>query len=269
VAGRPGAALLAGLLVTALIQSSSVSTIAIVGLVHAGALDLDAAAAAIVGANVGTTLPVQLLAFRPGAAFWLALAAVVLVLGAAGGRLRTWARLGLAFGCLMAGLTAIGAALAPLAGRPWFGATIVLLAQRAWLGLGAGVLLSTVVLSSGVTMGVLQRLADQGVLPLAAALPVVFGSNVGTTTDTLLASLGAGRPARRAALFHVLFNVVGALGFMLARGPCADLLTALGGTPARQVANAHLLFNLVSAAVLFPLRGQLLRLTELLLPPSR
>ena len=253
--GRPLRAALTAAVATALIHSSSVGTMAIVALVEAGALDLDTAAAAIIGANVGTTLPVQLLAWRPGPLIWLPFAAAGVALLLRGGRARAWGAGISGFACLLGGLALLEAAVAPLAHRPWFAGAMLLLAQHPWAGLGAGALLATVVLSSSVTLGVLQGLAHQGLLPLAAALPVVVGANVGTTTDTLLVSLGVGRDGRRAALFHLLFNLLGALAFMPLRRPVAALLPGAG------VTGLHLAFNLLTAAWVYPLRKGLVALT--------
>lgn len=257
--GRPLPAALTAALGTALIHSSSVSTMAIVALVEAGVLDLDTAAAAVIGANVGTTLPVQLLSWRPGPAFWLPLAAIgVALLLARDGGSRAWGG-GLAgFACLLGGLGFLDLATAPLAHSPWFAGSMLLLAQHPWAGLGAGALLSTVALSSSLTLGVLQGLAQQGLLPLAAALPVVVGANIGTTTDTLLVSLGAGRSGRRAALFHLLFNVLGALAFMPLRLP------VMAALPGARLTTLHLAFNLATALWIYPLRRTLLALTAVL-----
>ena len=263
--GRPLPALLAAALATGLIHSSSVTTMAIVGLVHADALDLDTAAAAIIGANVGATVSVQILSWRPGPLLWLPVVAaggILLTLG----RKRRALGAGLAgFGCLLGGLALLDLALAPLHTQPWFPGSMLLLAQRPWAGLGVGTALATVALSSSVTLGVLQGLAEHGLLPLAAALPVVLGANIGTTTDTLLVSLGTGRSGRRAALFHLLFNLCGGLVFMALLGPFAALVASSSAFPARQLANAHLMFNLVAAVALYPARGLLVRLTGAIL----
>lgn len=259
--GRPWAALAAGAVATAAVHSSSISTMAIVGLVHVGALDLDVAAAGIIGANIGATAPVQLLAFRAGP--WLPAAIGATGLALTLTRLRTWSGPVLGFACLLGGLTLLDRAVAPLAKAPWFSAGLLLLAQHPLLGAAAGAGLSTVVLSSSLVIGVLQGFGNQGLLPLAAAIPVIVGSNVGTTTDTLLASLATGRDGRRAALFHLLFNVAGTLVALPLAGALAGTVAAAGGDPARQIANAHLLFNVLNAAWLFPLRGRLMAVTNL------
>ncbi len=258
--GRPLPAALTAALGTALIHSSSISTMAIVALVQAGALDLDTAAAAVIGANVGTTLPVQLLTWRPGPAIWLPLVATgAALLLRRDDRSRAWGGALAGSACLLGGLGLLDLAAAPLAHSPWFGASMLLLAQHPWAGLGAGALLATVVLSSSVTLGVLQGLAHQGLMPLAAALPVVIGANVGTTTDTLLVSLGTGRDGRRTALFHLLFNLAGALAFMPLRH------TVLAMLPTAGVTTLHLVFNVITAFWLYPLRKSLLALTAVVL----
>lgn len=252
-----------GLVATVLIHSSSVSTIATVGLVNAGTLTLEQAAGVIVGANVGTTVAAHVLAWRPGP--WLPYALMLL-----GGLLALWrrrpAQAVFGSGLMLAGLAWIDGAAGALGAQPWFSAAMIALAANPWLGVAAGTVLTTLVLSSTLTIGILQRVAAQGLVPVGVALPILFGSNIGTTTDTLLASLGTRRAAQRAAVFHLLFNVVGTLLFLAALPLALGLVRALSADAARQIAIAHTLFNVGTAAVVLPLRRWLLAATRALLP---
>jgi phosphate:Na+ symporter len=265
-AGHPLGGVATGLVATVLIQSSSITTIATVGLVDAGALSLEQAAGLIVGANVGTTLAAHVLAWRPGP--WLPYGLALLAAPAAllPGRTGRLGRGALGAALVLVGLAWIDGAAARLGGEPWFAAAMIALAVNPWLGLGVGAVLTTVVLSSTLTVGVLQRLAAQGLVPMGAALPILFGSNIGTTTDTVLASVGTCRDAQRAAAFHVLFNVAGALLFVAALPAALAAVRASAADAARQVANAHTLFNVVTAALVLPFRGRLLAALRVLLP---
>ncbi|MBE3591041.1 MAG: Na/Pi cotransporter family protein [Firmicutes bacterium] len=264
-ARRPWPAFFAGAAVTAAVQSSSVVTILLVGLADAGLLDLSAAACLVLGANVGTTLTAHLLAFGPGpAAGWLLLAAGLPL--ARRPRHRGAGRAAAGMGMVILGLHAMEGALAPLGRRPAFAAALAGVAGSPLLGLAAGALMTTLVLSSAVTIGVLQKLVAQGLLSLRAALPVLYGDNVGTTTDTLLASLAAGSAGRRLAVFHLLFNMAGALLFLALTPWVAGWVAALSSSPERQVALAHTLFNAVNAVLWLPARGWLLRAAAALVP---
>lgn len=264
--GHWAGAVATGLLATMLIHSSSLTTIAVVGLVDAGALTLEAAAGVVVGANVGSTLAVHLLAWRPGPwmPFVLALLAAPFAFGR--GRRARAARVALGAALLLQGLAWIEVAAARIGAAPWFATAMYALDASVWLGVLVGIVLTTLVLSSALSIGILQRLTVQRLLSLRAALPVLFGANVGTTTDTLLASIGTSRDARRAALFHLLFNVVGTALFLVLLPGVTRAVRWAVGDPALQIAFAHTLFNLVTAVAVLPCRGWLIRATDLLLP---
>lgn len=265
---RPWLAFLVGAAVTAAVQSSSVVTILLVGLADAGLLDLSAAACLVLGANVGTTLTAHLLAFGLGTeAGWLLVAAGLPMCS----RPR-WRGGGLAaagMGLVILGLKWMEGALAPLGQHPAFSAALAGLARSPLLGVAAGAAMTTVVLSSAVTIGILQKLVAGGLLPLSAALPVLYGDNVGTTTDTLLASLAAGRAGRRLAVFHLLFNVAGAILFLGLTPWVAGWVVSWSAVPERQVALAHTLFNVTNAALWLPARGWLLAAATRVVPGRR
>ncbi len=259
-AGRPWQGVLVGTAVAAALHSSSVTTILVVGLVDAGALSLVQAVPLIMGANIGTTLTTQLLATPlPNGGWVLALAGAWLAASMGGRGRRTWGQALAGLGLIFLALEVLDHALAPLADAPWFAPAMARFAERPWMGVLAGAVLTTLVLSSTVTVGLLQRLAAQGLMPLPAALPVLFGDNIGTTTDTLLAGLTAGREGRAAALAHLLFNLAGAAVFMALVPLLAAAAAALSADPARQIAHAHTLFNVANTLLLLPFSGALAR----------
>jgi phosphate:Na+ symporter len=245
--------LLTGSVVTALIHSSSAMSAIVVGLVNSRLMTLQQAVGVIMGVNIGTTVTAQMIAFRPEN---LALPAVgfgtVLHLLA---RERPAGYVGqalLGFGLLFLGLEAMDASVQPLRDLPSFGRAMVLLSGEPLLGVVAGIVMTVVLQSSTATIGMLQSLAAQGFVPLKAAIPIILGDNIGTTTDALIVSIGASLDARRAAILHTLFNVIGTLLF-LGLLPLAVRVIALTSTDiSRQIANAHTLFNVVSALVMLP-----------------
>lgn len=265
VAGTPWRAAAAGAILAAALHSSSATTILLVGLVGSGALPLTLGVAAAMGANVGTTVTAQWLALTAGGGAWplWGLAALAWAGWTArarwgpGGRRRAGAGAAagqalLGAGAILAGLDTLGRSLAPLAGAPWFGEATRRFAAEPWLGVLAGAVLTACVLSSTVTIGLLQALATQGLISLPAALPVLYGDNIGTTSDTLLASMAAGREGRALALAHLLFNLLGAVLFLLLHPLVVSLVEAMAADPARQIAHAHTLLNLTTAMVLLP-----------------
>lgn len=259
LSGRPWLSALGGALAAALVQSSSTVTILLVGLVEARALSLDAAAAMVVGANVGTTVTAHVLAFRLGTGPALAVVAAGAALALIPGQgRRAGAVLGL--GLLLLGVAWLEGGLAPLGASPWAARVVAAVRGSPLLGFFAGAAMTAVALSSGVTIGLLQGLAASGVVPVAAALPVLFGDNVGTTSDTLLAGLAAGRRGLGLALFHLAFNLATTALLLPLAGPLAALLPRLSPLPARQIAFAHTAFNLAGALLWLPFRRVLLGL---------
>lgn len=250
-----------GAVVTALLQSSSGTTVIVLGLVHGGLISLPGAAAVIMGANIGTTLTNQLTAFSIES-WGLPLVALGAPLALTVGQKRKSAMAVLGVGLLLVGLGAIGAATRPLAADPLVPRVLASVAGRPFLGLLMGIGLTTALDSSSAAIAVLQRLADIGVMTVGQALPILFGDNIGTTTATLAAAFTMGSEARRAAGVHVMFNVLGTvlLWPLISLLPC--WLPALTDVPGRQIAHAHTIFNVMATALLLPFRHQMLRAVE-------
>lgn len=252
--------LVIGVLVTVIMQSSSAVTMMAVGLVSSGIFPLRNAIPLVFGANVGTTLAVQLFAYSPGDAGWYA-ATAGCILWMLFPRFMSVGKVLTGFGLIFIGLGLVDELLPPLAAKPWFVAFLDMMSGEPVSSFLSGIVLTTLVMSSTVTIGLLQRLADQGLIALPDALPMLYGDNVGTTTDTLLASAGATTAGRQLAMVHVLFNVSGSMLFWFATPLFAKLLYALSSSPAQQLALAHLLFNLTNALLQLPLANYYIRLT--------
>ena len=249
--------LLVGLVFTMVVQSSSATTVMVVGFVRAGLMDLDQAAGVIFGANIGTTITAQLIALQVSdAAPVLLLAGVLLHCFCRRRFLQDLGGVLAGFGMLFLGLTLMGEAASKLRDMPEAADFLAVFARTPILGILAGLAVTAVIQSSSASVGLLQLLAAQGVIGLDSAIFVVMGQNIGTTVTAILASAGGGKAARRAALLHLL--------------PVTAWIAALTpGSPMRQIANAHTLFNVCSVAALLPFLDPLVRLTEVLIPEAR
>ena len=265
--------LLVGLVFTMAVQSSSATTVMVVGFVRAGLMDLHQAAGVIFGANIGTTITAQLIALQVSdAAPVLLLAGVLLHCFCRRRFLQDLGGVLAGFGMLFLGLTLMGEAASKLRDMPEVADFLAVFARTPILGILAGLAVTAVIQSSSASVGLLQLLAAQGVIGLDSAIFVVMGQNIGTTVTAILASAGGGKAARRAALLHLLFNVFGTvLFFALVRLlPVTAWIAALTpGNPMRQIANAHTLFNVCSVAALLPFLDPMVRLTEALIPEAR
>ena len=272
-----------GTLVTAAIQSSSATTVMVVGLVNAGVMTLHQAVGVIMGANLGTTLTAWLLSlsalggaggilalFRTETlAPLLALAGVFLMMAARSEGKRQLGS-GLAgLGVLFAGMEAMTMAVAPLADNPQF-AELLTFFGNPLAGVLAGAVMTAVLQSSSAAVGILQSFAATGVIGLGLAVPVIMGQNIGTCVTALLSSVGTEPNARRAALIHLYFNLAGTavllpIFYILYRlGVISPLPLGEGG-----IALVHTAFNLLSTALLLPLSGGLLSLATRSVPEGK
>ena len=270
LAGTLSRGVLAGTVVTAIIQSSTAVTVMVVGLVDAGAMTLEQAVGVIMGANLGTTITAQLFAFQVGGFSYLAI-----LIGAA---IRLFARtdarrrLGevvAGAGLIFAGLDAVSASLAPLHRLPAFQQVLLRFGNIPAAAFLFGAVLTALIQSSSAVVGLCEVLARQGFIDIHVAFPAILGSNVGTCVTALIASLGTSVAARRSAVTHLLLNVLGAVAFLPLTGWIAPLSTLGAGDPARQVANAHTFFNFVSGVLLLPFAPQLLAVSRRLVPDRR
>ena len=275
---HPLAGVLTGAAVTAVVQSSSAVTVLVLGLVGAGLLTLQRAVPVVFGANIGTTVTAQLLAFRLEDARYLLLVAGLLLWFAGRGRLHAAGQALFAFGLLFEGIAVMAEAMEPLAAGPVFRQWMAQVRHRPGLGLLAGLGMTLAVQSSSATIAVLQQVAarpgpDGGcLLGLAGAIPVLLGDNIGTTVTAVLASVGQSRDAKRLAAAHTLFNLSGAAVCWLLLPQFTALVRLVSPTGpagevlARQIANAHTLFNVCCTLLWLPLTPWMVRIVCALVP---
>ena len=264
---NPVMGVLSGALVTAVLQSSSATTVMAIGFVSAGLMTLPQAISVIFGANIGTTMTAQLIAFQLSDYVWIIIAAGFLVYFA--GKTRQVKAVGgtiLGFGLLFLGIETMGTVMKPLAQSPVFAAMIQRVAHIPVLGLLVGCAMTLVAQSSSATIAVLQNVAQQAgpdgvhsVIGLAGAIPVLLGDNIGTTITAVLASLNQTKDAKRTAAAHCIFNLTGSLIFIWFVKPYAALITAISPKGneleviSRQIANAHTGFNITMTLIWTPL----------------
>jgi phosphate:Na+ symporter len=247
------AAVGSGALVTAVIQSSSATTLMLIGFVSAGLVSFRQSLGVILGADIGTTFTVQLLAFKIQD-FSLLLVGIGFAMSffARRGAAKSVGQAILGFGFVFLGMKVMNDGLAPLADNPLTRQVLVALAATPVLGLVVGAALSASMASSAATIGLMLSLASQGLLPLDGAVPVVLGANIGTCAAALAASMRSTSDARRVAVAHIGFKVLGvALVFPFIQ-PLAALVARTAADPARQIANAHTLFNVAISAAFLP-----------------
>ena len=260
-------AVASGALVTAIIQSSSATTLMLIGFVSAGLVTFRQSLGVILGADIGTTFTVQLLAFKvQELSLLLVGVGFAMTFFARRGLLKSLGQVILGFGFIFLGMKVMNDGLAPLAENELTRQVLVALADNQFLALLVGAVLSAGMASSAATIGLMLSLGHQGLLPLAAAIPVVLGANIGTCATALAASLRSSSDARRVAVAHIAFKVLGvALVF-----PFIEHLTSViaqtAGDVARQIANAHTLFNVAISALFLPFAPWAARVITALVP---
>ena len=255
-------AVLVGILVTGVIQSSSATTVMVVGFVNAGLLNLSRAIGVIMGANIGTTVTSLMLSVELD--FAVIFTAVGALCQLAGNRpaLKNFGQIMMGLGILFVGMDTMTASMAPLRELPAF-RNMMASATNPLVGVLVGMVVTAILQSSSASVGILQALAGSGVVSLEASLFILFGQNIGTCITALMAASGANHTGKRAAVVHLLFNVLGTVMFVIIAMtlPLADWIRAAAGDHLRlQIAYAHITFNLVSTCVLLPLSGLLERL---------
>ena len=264
---HPLKAVLTGTAVTALLQSSSTTTVMIVGFVNSGLMSLSQAVGTIMGANIGTTITAQIVSFNIYSLAYPLIAIGALLYYFSKKKLQRYAGMGiLGFGLLLLGLSTMSTAVRPVRDYEPFLNLLVTIGDRPILGILAGALFTAVIQSSSATTGLVIAFSWQGIISLPAGLALIVGANLGTCITVLLASLSSSVTARRTAMSHVLFNLAGIIMFIILRRPFTSLVMTTGTTVARQIANAHTLFNVFATIILFPFLPYFVKLVTAIIP---
>lgn len=270
VTKNPFIAVVVGAVVTAVIQSSSATTVMVVGFVNAGLMNLAQAAGIIMGANIGTTITAQLVAFKldqiaPIFVFFGAF----MVMFAKRKKRKDIGNIILGFGILFTGMGIMSSAMKPLTESVLFEQILLTVGDNMFLGILAGAVITAVLQSSSATTGILVALATAGAINITIALPIIFGCNIGTCITAMIATVGTNKTAHKAAMLHLLFNLGGTILFIpvLATGLLGDIVKEISSDDvSRQIANAHTVFNLVNTAIMLPLTGILIKIVNKIIP---
>lgn len=265
-------AVLVGFVVTAIIQSSTATTVMVVGFVNAGMMSLAQAVGVIMGANIGTTVTSLLIALNfSSVAAAAVLVGVILMLASKKTVVKNLGAIFTGFGLLFLGIDMMSDSMAPLRDSAGFMNFIVTVSEsplRPLFGIILGIVMTAVLQSSSASVGVLQTLAMQGLVPLKFSVFVLFGQNIGTCLTALFSTVGAKKNSKRAAVIHLLFNVIGTGIFILIAllTPYVEWIEKLSPDPMAQIAISHIVFNIVSTVIMFPFAKVLVKLSCLLVP---
>ena len=262
---------LLGMFVTVVIQSSSATTVMVMGFINAGIMDLVQATGVIFGANIGTTITSVLIALDVSAiAPFCICVGAFMMLYSKKAKVKHVGQVILGFGLLFQGLHTMSAAMKPLGQVAWF-QNFMMNARNPLLGILVGALICAVIQSSSAAVGILQALAMQGLMPLHFASYLICGINIGSAMPTILASMSARNNAKRAAMIYLIYNIVGGIIMTLVTMllPYTQLVERLIPDPMFQVSVVHILFKVVAAAVLLPCTNLVVKLTYKLIPKQK
>lgn len=259
---------LVGAGITAVIQSSSATTVMVVGFVNSGMMTLQQAVWIIMGANIGTTITGQLIALDIGAiAPLFAFIGVAMIVFLKKEKLHHFGKIIAGLGILFIGMDMMSAAMMPLRESEAF---ISLMTQfsNPVLGILAGAIFTAIIQSSSASVGILQALASSGVIGLPQAVYVLFGQNIGTCITAVLAAIGTSRNAKRTTIIHLSFNIIGTIVFTIICmvTPFVSLMEGLTPNVSAQIANTHTIFNITTTLLLLPFGTQLAKMATKILP---
>ena len=271
---------LAGALVTAVLQSSSATTVMVIGFVSAGLMTLPQGISVIFGANIGTTMTAQLMAFKISDYIYpIIFIGFIVYFIAKSEKAKNIGMVIFSFGLLFEGIEIMGSVMKPLAGSAVFTDLMGRVSEIPALGVLLGAAMTLVVQSSSATIAVLQNFASQpaadgvtSVIGLAGAIPILLGDNIGTTITALLASIGQSKAAKRTAISHSIFNISGSIVFACLIRPFAAFITYISPSGnevdviARQIANAHTCFNIVCTLIWLPLLPVMVKIVTTIIP---
>ena len=262
--------LIVGIIFTGIIQSSSACTVMVVSFVNSGLMNLYQAAGVILGANIGTTITSQLVSFNLSKiAPLILLVGVVVMMFTKKERVRKVAEVVVGFGILFVGLSTMSQAMANMKNEPQV-VNLLMSLKNPFLATLMGFALTAIIQSSSVTVSIVLLLANQDLLPLPITLYIILGCNIGACATAMLASMTGKKDAKRAALIHLLFNIIGTviiyIALFVAGDQIVELIKSISADNGRFVANAHTLIKIAQVIMLFPFTGWLVKMTYLIVP---
>ncbi len=268
---NPLSALLIGILLTIIMQSSSATTAITIGLVRAGLMSLDQAAGIVFGANIGTTITSFLISINiEKYALYIVFVGSLMICFGKSQKIKYFGDVLLGFGLIFFGMSAMGDALAALKEMPQFTNFALTMSRNPLLAMGAGVILTAAVQSSAATIGVIQKLYNAGAVTFSASLPFMFGANIGTTATGMLAAIGGPTAGKRTAGLHTFLNIVATVLGMALLVPYSKFIQMIAGNmnPMMQIAIANIIFKVVTTVMFLPFTKQLVALVRRIIPGS-
>lgn len=262
--------MIVGIIFTGIIQSSSACTVMVVSFVNSGLMNLYQAAGVILGANIGTTITSQLVSFNLSKiAPLILLVGVVVMMFTKKEKVRKVAEVIVGFGILFVGLSTMSQAMANMKNEPQV-VNLLMSLKNPFLATLMGFALTAVIQSSSVTVSIVLLLANQDLLPLPITLYIILGCNIGACATAMLASMTGKKDAKRAALIHLLFNIIGTviiyIALFVAGDQIVELIKSISADNGRFVANAHTMIKIAQVIMLFPFTGWLVKMTYLIVP---
>ena len=262
--------MIVGIIFTGIIQSSSACTVMVVSFVNSGLMNLYQAAGVILGANIGTTITSQLVSFNLSKiAPLILLVGVVVMMFTKNEKVRKVAEVVVGFGILFVGLSTMSQAMANMKNEPQV-VNLLMSLKNPFLATLMGFALTAIIQSSSVTVSIVLLLANQDLLPLPITLYIILGCNIGACATAMLASMTGKKDAKRAALIHLLFNIIGTviiyIALFVAGDQIVELIKSISADNGRFVANAHTLIKIAQVIMLFPFTGWLVKMTYLIVP---
>lgn len=262
--------MIVGIIFTGIIQSSSACTVMVVSFVNSGLMNLYQAAGVILGANIGTTITSQLVSFNLSKiAPLILLVGVVVMMFTKKEKVRKVAEVVVGFGILFVGLSTMSQAMANMKNEPQV-VNLLMSLKNPFLATLMGFALTAIIQSSSVTVSIVLLLANQDLLPLPITLYIILGCNIGACATAMLASMTGKKDAKRAALIHLLFNIIGTviiyIALFVAGNQIVELIKSISADNGRFVANAHTLIKIAQVIMLFPFTGWLVKMTLLIVP---
>ena len=262
--------MIVGIIFTGIIQSSSACTVMVVSFVNSGLMNLYQAAGVILGANIGTTITSQLVSFNLSKiAPLILLVGVVVMMFTKKEKVRKVAEVVVGFGILFVGLSTMSQAMANMKNEPQV-VNLLMSLKNPFLATLMGFALTAIIQSSSVTVSIVLLLANQDLLPLPITLYIILGCNIGACATAMLASMTGKKDAKRAALIHLLFNIIGTviiyIALFVAGDQIVELIKSISADNGRFVANAHTMIKIAQVIMLFPFTGWLVKMTYLIVP---
>lgn len=261
---RKTSGVLIGATMTGLIQSSSATTIIIISLVHSNLLNIYNAAPIIMGANIGTTLTAQLIAFKfENLPLYLFAAGLILFPIFRKSHYKVLPKLLFSLSLIYGGMDIISFSISPIKSSKEFFNLVTYLSGNNILAILAGIFTTAILQSSSTGIAILQIMASSEIISVKTAIPIMLGQNIGTCVDTLIGSISTNRIGKQAAFIHILFNIIGVFVFYFLIDGLYDLVLVLSPlNPSRQIANAHTLFNTLTTFLLLPFSSILVNMSK-------